>query len=72
MPVVQSPCPNCGSVKVDMVAAYGGRGASDTTSYTGECLACGHKVTELPSNCNGRKDSAIREWNRMARKGELK
>lgn len=71
MSVKQAPCPQCGSHAVWMCPAYGGRGTGETTSYTGGCQACGYRLEELPSNADGRKASAIREWNRVAlRKAE--
>ena len=66
MAIPMEPCPRCGSV-AHMVPFDGGRGTGETTSYAGECFSCGHRVDHLPSSTNGRKDSAIREWNRLAR-----
>lgn len=61
-----APCPKCGSHQVYMDPAYGGRGTGESTSYTGGCRACGYRVEDLPGNCDGRRASAVREWNRIA------
>lgn len=63
----QRPCPWCGSDKVHMLPMYGGRGTGQSTAYAGECEGCGYRVEDLPGNGNGRKDTAIREWNRIVK-----
>jgi hypothetical protein len=71
--VPMAPCPKCGDTAVCMAPAYGGRGTRDSTAYIGECAGCGYRMEELPSNGDGRKSTAIAEWNRVCRqmgKGE--
>lgn len=70
MPVTQLPCPKCDSPNVYMAQTSGGRGTTDTTSYEGRCKDCGFDYGELPGNCDGKKDSAIRDWNRHVKESK--
>lgn len=63
MAIVQAAC-HCGSDKVSMVPAGGGRGTKDSLFFTGECEACGFMIEHLPENSDGRRATAIRDWNR--------
>lgn len=58
------PCPKCSSA-VEVHPQDGGRGTGDLTSYYAECTNCGWLVGHLSST--GRKDSAIRDYNRWVR-----
>ena len=63
MPVPQHQC-KCGSDQVSMVPAGGGRGTNDSLFFTGQCEACGFSMDHLPENSDGRRATAIRDWNR--------
>ena len=53
-----------------MFQSYGGRGTGEATAYVGKCWSCGLQIDHLPGNCDGRRASAIAEWNRMSREGK--
>lgn len=57
-------CPKCGG-PVHVAPSAGGRGTNDLTSYSADCDRCGMLVDHLSDT--GRKDSAIRDYNRWAR-----
>lgn len=57
-------CPKC-SGHVHVAPSAGGRGTNDLTSYSADCDRCGMLVDHLSDT--GRKDSAIRDYNRWAR-----
>lgn len=63
-----SPCPKCHAA-VNIVPMCGGRGSREPTAYAAECSGCKHRVEYLPSNNDGRRASAIREWNKLVREG---
>ncbi|MFM0608734.1 hypothetical protein PQR05_29810 [Paraburkholderia sediminicola] len=62
-------CIKCGRASVTIrVTADGMRG--ETASYGADCRAgCGLVMDQLPSNCNGRKATAIAEYKRELKKG---
>ncbi len=68
MAVEMMPCPKCGSADVIMMPTDGGRGSGEPTSYEARCQGCGYAEGGFPSNCDGRRDTAIREWNRFVKK----
>lgn len=57
------PCLNCDS-PVLIFPQEGGRGTGEPTSYQVECGKCDVIMRHLPSNCDGKKATAIREYNR--------
>lgn len=61
---IPSACPTCGG-QVDIGASAGGRGTGDLTSYRADCEKCGVLVDHLSGT--GRRDSAVRDFNRWAR-----
>ena len=60
-----SPCPDCGAAVEIFVQAEGARG--ETRSYYVECPTHGVVLDELPANCDGRRASAIRDWNKRCK-----
>lgn len=58
------PCPRC-RAPVDLLQQEGGRGTGELTCYSVTC-GCGLREEYFGSN-SGRKDSAIREWNRWVK-----
>lgn len=52
----------CGREVSISMSAQGGR--HESCSYAIKCVVCGTVKDDLPSNCSGRKDAAIAEWNR--------
>lgn len=56
-------CPRC-TGPVDVLPSGGGRGTRDLTHYSADCGHCGMLIDHL--SANGRKDSAIRDYNRWA------
>lgn len=52
-----------------MMPAGGGRGSKDSLFFTGECAGCGFSMEHLPENSDGRRASAIRDWNRAVKNG---
>lgn len=60
-------CHECGAKKtVWIVPTAGGRGTGDTTSYGAYCTACKRMLLEeMPSNNDGKKATAIREFKRF-------
>lgn len=52
-----------------MVPAGGGRGTTDSLFFTGQCEACGFTIEHLPENSDGRRATAIRDWNREVKAG---
>jgi hypothetical protein len=57
-------CPKCGAA-VHVAASAGGRGTNDLTSYSADCDECGMLIDHLGDA--GRRDNAIRDYNRWAR-----
>lgn len=63
------PCPECGSTKISIAPESGGAGTgSNMTSYRGVCFDCGFELDNLGGITDGRKDSAIGDWNRLVKK----
>lgn len=60
-------CLKCGKESVNIFPLHGGKGTGETTCYAAECSACGHTVPGLPSNADGRKSSATREYLRIVK-----
>ena len=60
-------CPECsGKDTVWILPTAGGRGTGEPTCYGAKCAACDRMlVDELPSNCDGKKSTATREFKRL-------
>lgn len=60
-------CPECdGKETVRILPTAGGRGTGEATSYGAMCQACNRMLAEeLPSNCDGKRATATREFKRI-------
>lgn len=67
MPEQKFDCPECRAKEtVCVMATAGGRGTGESTSYGAKCTACECRLAdELPSNCDGKRASALRELKRI-------
>lgn len=62
-------CHECGGQQtVWILPTSGGRGTGETTAYAAHCNACNRTLaSELPSNNDGKKATAAREFKRIQR-----
>ncbi|MBP0633626.1 MULTISPECIES: hypothetical protein [unclassified Cupriavidus] len=60
-------CPECRAKEsIWIMATAGGRGTGESASYGAKCTACECWLAdEMPSNCDGKKSSAVRELKRI-------
>lgn len=67
MPDQDFDCPECGAKdSVWIMATAGGRGTGESTSYGAKCTACECLLAdEMPSNCDGKKATAVSEFKRI-------
>lgn len=67
MPDQKFDCPKCNTMEsVWIMATAGGRGTGESTSYGAKCISCECWLAdEMPSNSDGKKATAVREFKRI-------